>query len=146
MIQIKSENTFEKYMKRFFLWTYHLFTHFFYQRFIGNILFIYSWPQNSLNRMLLQIRKIFLKIRKMLQIRKMLKRNIKSFKFVKSVLLMLWVVIVFTVLTVGLVIIWSQISKELTHKRNESMPEEKHFMSILSFIINSYFFKILFLN
>jgi hypothetical protein len=68
------------------------------------------------------------------------KTNIKSFQFVKLVLLMLWVVIVLTVLTVGLVILWSQISKE-------SMPEEKHFKSILSFIKNFYFFlKILVLN
>ncbi len=74
------------------------------------------------------------------------KRNVKSFKFVKSVLLKLCVVIVITVITVGLVILWSKKSKESTPKRNESMPEEKHFKSILSFIINSYFFKILFFN
>jgi flagellar basal body-associated protein FliL len=76
----------------------------------------------------------------LLQIIKMPKRNIKSFKFVKLVLLMLCVVIVLTVITVGLVILWSQKSKESTPKRNESMPEEKHFKSILSLIINSYFF------
>jgi flagellar basal body-associated protein FliL len=74
------------------------------------------------------------------------KRNVKSFKFVKSVLLKLCVVIVITVITVGLVILWSKKSKESTPKRNESMPEEKHFNSTLSFIINFYFFKILFLN
>jgi K+-transporting ATPase A subunit len=79
-----------------------------------------------------------------LQIRKMPKRNIKSFKFVKSVLLMFCVVIV---LTVGLVILRPQKSKESTPKSNESMPEEKGFESILSFITNIYFFlNILFLN
>ncbi len=95
----------------------------------------FIWSQNSLNKILLQIRK-------------MPKTNIKSFKFVKLVLLMLFVVIVLTVITVGLIILWSQKSKESTPKRNESMPEEKHFKSILSLIINSYFFclKILFLN
>jgi len=35
------------------------------------------------------------------------KRNIKSFQFVKLVLLMLCVVIVLTVITFGLVILWS---------------------------------------
>jgi flagellar basal body-associated protein FliL len=67
------------------------------------------------------------------------KRNIKSFKFVKSVLLMLCVVIVITVITVGLVILWSKKSKESTPKRNESMPEEKHFESILSLEISIFF-------
>jgi flagellar basal body-associated protein FliL len=68
------------------------------------------------------------------------KTNIKSSEFVKLVLLMLGVVIVLTVLTVGLVILWSQNSKESTPKRNESMPEEKHFKSILAFIKYFYFF------
>jgi hypothetical protein len=76
------------------------------------------------------------------------KTNNKSFKFIKSVLLMLCVVIVITVITVGSIIFWSKRLQQLTYKNNESMPEEKHFKSILSFIINSYFFclKILFLN
>jgi flagellar basal body-associated protein FliL len=57
------------------------------------------------------------------------KRNSKIFKFVKLVLLMLCIVIVFTVITVGLVILWSQ-------KSEESMPKEKDIESILSFIRN----------
>jgi hypothetical protein len=52
---------------------------------------------------------------------------------------MLCVVIVLTVITVGPVILWSQKSKESTPKRNESMPIEKDFESILSFIKNFYF-------
>jgi flagellar basal body-associated protein FliL len=68
------------------------------------------------------------------------KTNIKSFEFVKLVLLMLGVVIVLTVITVGLVILWSQNSKESAPKRNDSMPEEKDLKSILSFIKNFYFF------
>jgi flagellar basal body-associated protein FliL len=47
--------------------------------------------------------------------------------------LILCVVIVLTVITVGLVLLWSQKSKE-SPKRNESMPEEKEFEGILSFI------------
>jgi hypothetical protein len=61
------------------------------------------------------------------------KTNIKSFQFVKLVLLMLCVVIVLTVITFGLVILWSQKWKELT-------PKEKYVDSILSFIKNFYFF------
>ncbi len=60
------------------------------------------------------------------------KTNVKSFQFVKLVLLMLCVVIVLTVITFGLVILWSQKWKELT-------PKEKYVDSILSFIKNFYF-------
>jgi flagellar basal body-associated protein FliL len=61
------------------------------------------------------------------------KTNSKGFKFGKLVLLMLCVVIVVTVITVGLIILWSQ-------KSQESTPKEKGFDSILSLIINLYFF------
>ncbi len=83
-----------------------------------------------------------------LQIRKMSKRNCKSFKLIKLMLLVLCVVIVLTVITVGLVKLWSQKSKESTPKRNESLPKEKDVKSILSFIKIFIFFclKILFLN
>jgi flagellar basal body-associated protein FliL len=61
------------------------------------------------------------------------KSNSKGFKFVKLVLLMLCVVIVFTVLTVGLVILWSQKSKEST-------PKEKYVHSIYHSLKISIFF------
>jgi flagellar basal body-associated protein FliL len=74
----------------------------------------------------------------------MQKRNSESFKFVKLVLLILCAVIVLTVITVGLVILWSQKSKESTPKRNESMPYEKDVDSIyhslkISIFLSKYF-------
>ncbi len=69
----------------------------------------------------------------------MSKTNIKSFKFVKLVLLMLCIVIVFTVITVGLAIRWSKKSKEST-------PKEKDVDSIYhSLKISIFCLKILFL-
>jgi flagellar basal body-associated protein FliL len=64
------------------------------------------------------------------------KRNSKIFKTFKSVLIILCVIIVLTIIIVGLVVLWSQKSKESAPKRNESMPEEKDVESILSFIKN----------
>jgi flagellar basal body-associated protein FliL len=60
------------------------------------------------------------------------KINSKSFQFVKLVLLMLCVFIVLTVITFGLVILWSL-------KWKESTPKEKYVESILTFIKNFYF-------
>jgi flagellar basal body-associated protein FliL len=56
----------------------------------------------------------------------------KSFKFVKLMFLILCVVIVMTVITVGLVILGSQKSKQST-------PKERGSDNILSFIKNFYF-------
>jgi hypothetical protein len=61
------------------------------------------------------------------------KSNSKGFKFVKLVLLMLCVVIVFTDLTVGLEILWSQKSKEST-------PKEEYVHSIYHSLKISIFF------
>jgi flagellar basal body-associated protein FliL len=73
----------------------------------------------------------------LLKLRKMPKTNSKSFKIFKSVLIILCVIIVLTVIAVGLVVLWSQKSKESTLNRNESMPiKEKDVDSILSFLRN----------
>ncbi len=47
------------------------------------------------------------------------KRNSKSFRIFKSVLIILCVIIVLTVITVGLVILLSQKSKESTPKEKD---------------------------
>jgi flagellar basal body-associated protein FliL len=52
---------------------------------------------------------------------KMSTRNSNSFKFVKLMLLMLGAVIVLTAITVGLVILWPQNSKESTPKQKNSI-------------------------
>jgi flagellar basal body-associated protein FliL len=62
------------------------------------------------------------------------KINSESFQIFKSVFIIFCVIIVLTVITVGLGILCSQISKQ-------SMPEEEEVDSILSFIKNFYLSK-----
>jgi flagellar basal body-associated protein FliL len=71
----------------------------------------------------------------------MAKTNIKSFKFVKLVLFMLCVVIVLTVITVGLVILWPQKSKESTPKEKD-VNSIYHSLKISIFLSKSFVFEL----
>jgi flagellar basal body-associated protein FliL len=71
----------------------------------------------------------------------MSKRNIKSFQFVKLVLLMLCVVIVLTVITVGLVILWSKKSKESTF-REKDVDSIYHSLKTSIFLSKDFVFKL----